>query len=258
MAEQKTIYYSNELNDEFSGIKKQEYQLESNYKYIHNNIFWRFFAFIVYRLVMTPVAYLYMKFKFDIKIVNRKAMKGYRNSGVFLYGNHTNIPADAYIPNLITFPQRSYVIVNSQNVAKKGTRTFMKMVGALPIPDSFKGMRSFIEAVEKRSVTDNAIIIYPEAHVWPYYTKIRPYKSTSFRYPVQFSDPVFAFTTTYKKRKHRKAPKIIVYLDGPFFVNTEIPENLRKDDLRDKVFNAMEERSKNNDVEVIKYVKKEV
>ena len=255
--EQKVFYYSDELNDEFSGIKRKKPNLGENFTYIHKDIIWLFFKFIVYRVFVTPFAYFYLKLKFHYKTVNKKVLRGYRRSGYFMYGNHTNVPADAFIPNMLTFPQNSYVVVNSENLAVKGTRNLMMMLGALPIPDSFNGMKNFLDALEKISVKKNAIIIFPEAHIWPYYTKIRPFKSTSFRYPVQFDDPVFCFTTTYQKRKHSKKPKMVVYVDGPFFVNYELAESKRKEDLRDRVYQKMCERSENSNLEIIKYVKKE-
>jgi hypothetical protein len=59
-----TIYYHDEQNDEFSGIKRQPKFIADDYCYINNNIFFRIGRFFVYRVVMTPVAFLYMKFKF--------------------------------------------------------------------------------------------------------------------------------------------------------------------------------------------------
>ncbi len=34
MKEEKVIYYSDELNDEFSGIKEKDFKLNDDYKYI--------------------------------------------------------------------------------------------------------------------------------------------------------------------------------------------------------------------------------
>lgn len=254
---EKVIYYHDELNDEFSGIKRNKAILKENFKYIHDGIFYKIGEFFVYWIVMKPIAFIYMKLKYHLKIENKKILKSYKKKGYFMFGNHTNIPGDAYIPNLLNYKKKVSVIVNSENLAVKGTKTFMKMVGALPIPDDFKLMRKFIDAVEKKSVNGNCIVIYPEAHVWPFYTKIRPFKSTSFRYPVQFDDPVFCFTTTYQKRKRGNKPNITVFIDGPFFTNNQLDIAKRKDDLRNKVYDSMVSRSKENTIEIIKYVKKE-
>lgn len=80
--------------------------------------------------------------------------------------------------------------------------------------------------------------------------------STSFRYPVKYDVPAFCFTNTYHKRKNGKV-QIITYIDGPFYPNKEMPSKERIQDLRDRVYNTMVERSKLSDYEFIKYIKKE-
>ena len=81
-AVQNTIYYHDEQNDEFSGIKRQPKFIADDYRYINNNIFFKIGRFFVYRIVMTPVAFLYMKFKFRHKIVNKQILKPYRHHGL--------------------------------------------------------------------------------------------------------------------------------------------------------------------------------
>ena len=98
-------------------------------------------------------------------------------------------------------------------------------------------------------------MIYPEAHIWPFYTKIRPFADSSFRYPIQYGCPVFCFTNTYQKRRFSKTPRIVTYVDGPFFPNENLDRKEKQADLRNRVYEAMCERSKMNNVELIKYVK---
>ena len=43
MKEQKTYYYSDELNDEFSEAKIEARVIDENYKYLHKNIFWNLY-----------------------------------------------------------------------------------------------------------------------------------------------------------------------------------------------------------------------
>ena len=85
------------------------------------------------------------------------------------------------------------------------------------------------------------------------YKKIRPFKSVSFKYPIELDKPVFCITNTYQKRGKDKV-KITSYIDGPFFVNKDLEtKQEQKKDLRDRVYNQMVERSKNSDFEFIKY-----
>ena len=116
-------------------------------------------------------------------------------------------------------------------------------------------MKNFLSYIDYRIGKNNSITIYPEAHIWPYYTKIRPFKSVSFKYPVKLNKPVFCITNTYQKRKNNKV-KIISYIDGPFFKNNELTSKEAEQDLRNRVYEKMVERSKNNNIEIIEYRKK--
>ena len=76
------------------------------------------------------------------------------------------------------------------------------------------------------------VVIYPEAHVWKYYTKIRPYPSTSFKFPVHCNVPAFCMTTTYYKRKLGKKPGIVVYIDGPFMLDNNLTKTIYIENFR--------------------------
>ena len=116
--------------------------------------------------------------------------------------------------------------------------------------------KKFNQAIEHILSKDNPILIYPEAHLWPYYTKIRPFDNKSFRYPVNLNKPVFTFTTTYHKRKHSKKPKIVIYVDGPFYPDRSLDKKSAMQKLRDEVYQKMCERAKLSDYEFVKYVKR--
>ena len=256
--EEKIIYYSDELNDEFSGIIRKDPEIGKDFKFIHKNIIWNFFAVLLYRLIVFPIDIIYMKLKFHHKTIGKEKLKGLKGK-YFIYGNHTQAPGDGFVGPKCIFPRKPYTVVSPANLAVKGTQTFMMMVGALPIPNDIHALRKFQEAVEYYYNKKHPIIIYPEAHIWPYYTKIRNFKSVSFRYPVKLNAPVFAFTNVYQKRKFSKKPKMITYIDGPFYPNEDLPNKDRVEALRNDVYNIMVERAMKYSTYEYKYhyVKKE-
>ena len=251
----KTYFYSDELNDDFAFayVKKQK-QIEDNYRYISHNIFFMILEFFVYRIIMTLIAIFSCLHK-RVKIKNRKIVRK-AHGKYFLFGNHTQIPDDAYIPNLIGFPRKSFIIVNPDAVSFKGFEWFVKMSGSLPVPSKISGLKNFMNAIERRIDHHHPIVVYPEAHIWPYYTKIRPFKSTAFRYPIKYDVPAYCFTTTYQKRKFSKKPKITVYVDGPFYPKQDLHGKEQEIELRNQVYNCMVERSKNSTYEYYKYYKR--
>ena len=49
--------------------------------------------------------------------------------------------------------------------------------------------------------------------------------------------------------------KIVIYIDGPFFTDKTLNKKDAKEKLRNEVYNVMNGRSKNNNIEIRKYEK---
>lgn len=252
------IYYSDELNDEFSGSNITPRVIDENYKYIHKNIFWNIQAFLLQNVLSVPLKYLYAKLKLKIKYVGKEKYKPFKKQGYFIFGNHTQVFADTFITSNGNYPKRNYFIVNPENVSMKFLGNTVEMLGAIPIPSDLKAMKNFLETIKYRIKKGNSITIFPEAHIWPYYTKIRPFKAVSFKYPVQLNVPSFCVTNTYQSYgKNNDKVRLVSYIDGPFYPDKNCKTMKEKQqNLRDKIYNQMCKRAENSNVEVIKYIKK--
>ena len=254
MAKEKIIYYSRD-DEEFSGITKKTIAIDKRFKFLHKNIFWRIAAFIVYRIIMTPFAFIYCKLKFSLKTVGREKLRKFK-SGCMMYSNHTLMAGDAFLPHITALPKTNSVIVNADNVSTPGTKNFIMMCGAIPIPTDFQAYRAFMNAVEKRLLEHACVTIYPEAHIWPYYTGIRKFSDSAFRYPVKYDVPIFVSTTTFQKKKHGTTPRVTVYIDGPFYAEGDDARAKAKY-LRDKAYETLCLRSEKSTYSPIAYIKKE-
>lgn len=253
--ERKKIYYTDELNNEFSTAVINTKTIDGTYRYIYKGVWKKLTHFFWYRIVATPFAYLYLKLYFGHRIVNKGVLKSAKDTGCFLYGNHTHFMADALIPTFVSMPKDMYVIVHPDNVSMPFLGRITPSLGALPLPDDAEAGKNFIQAIETRISEAKAVTIYPEAHIWPYYTKIRPFVDSSFRYPIKCNVPVFCFTNTYQKRRFRKTPRIFTYVDGPFYPDENLSGKKQRRELRDRVYETMVHRSQNNNVELIEYIR---
>jgi len=253
----KTIYYRDELNDEFSGVSRNTKVIDDKYKYLPKCWLWKACRFVVYRLVMTPFAHIYMKLKFGHKVIGKKSIKESRGKGIYVYGNHTLMAGDAFIPNIVCMPRDVYMLVHPDNISLPILGECVKMCGALPLPSTAGATRGFMSAIDTVISKGKVVQVYPEAHIWPYDTKTRPFKSVAFKYPVKSGAPVYAITNTYHKKKIGKTPKVITYVDGPFFADMTLPLKERQETLRDKVYEIMCSRAKTSTYEAIEYVKEE-
>ena len=257
MEEKKTIYYKDELNDEFSSAKIVPIKIDGNYKYNRNSL-WNLCSLIAQNVLSMPIKIGYAKIKFRIKYIGKEKLKKYKKEGYFVYVNHTQEFADTFIPSIPIYPKRNFLIVNPENISMKFLKNIVEMLGAIPVPGDKESMKNFLEIIKTHIGKGHSITIYPEAHIWPYYTKIRPFKSVSFQYPINLEKPVFCMTNTYQSYgKNNDKIKIVTYIDGPFFSNTELPKKEQKEELRNRVYNCMVERSKNSNIEYIKYVRRE-
>lgn len=253
----KTVYYRDERTDEFSSAEITPKVIDEHYRYIDSRPLWKLGRFVAYRLIAMPIAFLYCKIALHSSFRNRAVLKTAGDKGCFVYGNHTQQVGDPFLPNLALFPKSVYMIVHPNNVSMPVLGRITPWLGALPLPSNLKAMRNFRDAIRTRIEEGCCVMVYPEAHIWPYYTGIRDFPATSMKYPVELDAPSFALTTTYHRRPFGRKPRTVTYLDGPFYPDTTLPPRARAQALRDVIYETMVSRSRESDCEYIRYVKKE-
>jgi 1-acyl-sn-glycerol-3-phosphate acyltransferase len=213
-----TIYYSDLLNDDFGSTIK-EIPLPRHYKYYSENLINHFIDFIIYRVFVRPIALLYNKIKFHQKFVNKKLLKKVKG-GYFIYSNHTAFAGDAFTPNILEFKRKNYIVVGRETASLTSIIYLLRTLGAIPLSNNMSDMKQYFNCIKKRS-KNSSITIYPEAHIWPYYTDIRPFSSEAFKYPAKFNKPIFTLTNCYQKKKFGKRPRIISIINGPYYPKKE-------------------------------------
>lgn len=256
MDHRKIIYYEDELNDEFSTAVIEPRTIDGDYIYDRHGALHAFTRFFWYRIVATPLAILYVKLSLHQRTVGREKLRPFRKTGVYLYGNHTQAVGDPLTPNVFCFPKRVSFIVHPNNVSMPVLGRINPSLGAIPLPDTREAYRNFLSCISGRIEHGHAVVIYPEAHIWPYYTGIRPFLDGSFGYPAKNGTPVFCFVNTYQRRRFGKKPRMVTYIDGPFYPDMSLSLRERRQKLRDEVYARMCERAKQSDVEIIRYIKK--
>ncbi len=256
MERRKVIYYTDLQNDEFSKAQITPKVIDGSYRYCYDSAWKAFTHLFWYRGVFTLPAILYTKLVFGQRTVGGEKLKPYAKQGYFLYGNHTQDLGDAFLPNTLNLPKHNYMIVHPNNVSMPILGRLTPSLGALPLPGDLAANRNFTAAVARRIAEGHCVVIYPEAHIWPYYTGIRPFSDASFIYPVKGNTPVFCFTNTYQKRRCRKRPRIVTYVDGPFFPDGSLGVRDRRKALRNAVYETMCRRAEASDAVVIQYIPK--
>ncbi|HHU97385.1 MAG TPA: 1-acyl-sn-glycerol-3-phosphate acyltransferase [Petrimonas sp.] len=200
-------------------------------------------------------AYLYCKFGLHITVVGREKFAEAGSSGFFLYGNHTLGMGDVFLPVHACNSKRVFTVASTANLGIPVVGKWLPCLGALPIPNGIKGMAEFRAAVNERIAQGCCVTLFPEAHLWPYCTFIRPINRTAFRFPVENRVPAFGLTVTFQKKRFGKKPKITAFVDGPIVPNAGLPPKEQAADLQTKVTETMKSRAKANTYTYINYIK---
>ncbi len=233
-----TFYYKDELNDDFATTVKTTNPLPKTYKYVNKSIIFRVISFVLYYLIVKPLAYIYVKIKFHHRIIGKKKLKGIPG-GFIIYGNHTTLVGDAFIPNILTYKQRNYIITGEQASSLHAILPLMKALGNIPLGQTRSQSLHMAKCVKTRLSEGACITVYPEARVWPYYTGIRPFGDESFMLAASNRAPVIAMTTCFAKKRIGKKPKIITVIEGPFYPKEDMCAKDNAKYLHGLVYEAM-------------------
>jgi len=247
----KNIRYYKSYSDDFYQTDK-EYKLDENYRYIDERLFYRIGSAAIYILAFL-ISEIYCRVFLHVKFVGSNKLKKEKR-GFFVYGNHTQPMGDVFNPALACFPKRIYTVVSVANMHLPVIGKLVKPLGAIPVPSKISQLKHFKDAVTYRYKEGRPIVIYPEGHLWDYYTGIRDFNATSFRYPAELFSNIYTLTSTYQKRKFGKKPRITIYVDGPFSSNAPTLRE-RANELQIKCADKMKERAKYSNYEYVEYKK---
>lgn len=261
--EERVFCYTSEEDDPIKTDeqeKKIEVGLPEGYEFIPKNVFVRIWSAILYR-VFWIFGQWYERHYWQAKFYGREKLKKAKGKGYVIYANHTNPFHDVFGP-AVAADRRIFTIISPVNLKVPGIGKFLPLIGGMPLGKTKAEKKAFHEAIDKRLAQKKCVVIYPEAHVWPYATNIRkfPAGDRSFVYASRNNLPIFTMTTTYHKRKNKKhgdLPRMDVYLDGPFFPDKNKSEDENRANLAQEVYESMVKYSKKSTYDYFKYIKKE-
>ena len=249
----KTIYWSDELNDDFDETLGERPEVPSNYHYLRR---FHVSSWLAYYFFAKPIMGIYCLFH-GIRVKNKEVLKKLKHTGYFLYSNHVAI-TDVFKFACFAIPfKRVNIIGYSDALSLKMIRPLMRALGYLPIPSDIDNLKKMKEAIQALVNKKEIVLIYPEAHIWPYYTKIRNFKDVSFSYPAEMNKPVLPAVTIWRGKPNKK-PKQTIVFGKPIYPNPELTPLENKKYLHEECLLQMKEiASKYEQVEYIKYIKKD-
>ena len=252
------LYYHDPQNDDFTHHSAPlNKKVDKNFRYEHRNIFFRAGSFLLYYLVAFPVLWVYCKLRYGVKVRGKKNLRAVKG-GYVLYCNHTNVMDVAFTFVFATFPKRSLIVCSPNVVGMPGIRHIVKMLGALPVPGDLAALKQFMRMIDRKLAAGNAVVVMPEAHIWPYYTGVRDFPKTSFSYAAKNRVPAVPMSVTYRRpRGPFKAwmkPRVNITIGQPipFDASRSAAENAQA--MRDQTYQFMCENARKDNVALYEYI----
>lgn len=255
------LYYNDERNDDFTDYKAPlDRPVDKTYRYESRNPFFRFFSFVLYYLIAVPVLWIICLFANGIRVKGRKNLRSVKG-GCVIYSNHVHTLDCAFALVCAAAPRRCYIVCNPDAVHMPVVRHIVKMLGALPVPDDFAAFKNFTKAVDNNLKKGRTLVVMPEAHIWPYYTGIRPFSSTSFSYAAKNNVPAVPVCVVFRKpkgpfKKYLK-PRATIKVGKPVYPEENLSVKANASAMRDAVYDFMVEASRHNETALYDYIKTE-
>jgi len=249
MEKHRYFYWYDEVNDDFANNGIDTNETPEDYEYYPKSRVYRFFHPIC-NAIMLMFLIVVNALTDGYRLHNVKVLKNRkdRKKGYFVFANHTTWIGDAVIHPTVSIPRQVYTVVHPDAISIKGASTAIRMLGATPKPYCRKTYIRFIEAMKRMYNEGNPVVIYPEAHIWPRYNKIRNFPDVSFGIPARLGAPCFVKSTVY--RKNRKGHTYSeVYYDGPIYPDSQLPLKEAQKKLRDDVYDILCQRTADSELD---------
>lgn len=253
----KRTYYYHKPTDDVVDSHDQNFSLPDDYVILPNSRGAKIWSAIA-RPLAAGFGWIVFRFFDNVKVIGKEKLKQV-DGGYFVYGNHTRPMGDVFT-SLTIFPIKNfYAIAGQANWGIPFIGKYLVRYGGLPVGKDVKQSIKLIKAIQT-VIKDKKgeVLIYPEAHVWPYYTKIRPFDATSMHFPVQLNAPSFVMTKTYHKRRFIKRPRAVIYIDGPFYPDQTLSRKEAQNKLHNEIQKTLIDRAKLSDYEYCQYIKNKV
>lgn len=211
-----------------------EFNIDENYEYVpkKDSIFSICSDFIYYGIAY-PILKVLTKIIYDLKIEGQENIEDLED-GAISVSNHV-LFLDCAMIGLAFKDKKIYYTTQEESFKMPFVRKLIKLLRAIPIPESIENKKYFIKAVGNLLKEKNIVHVYPEASLWPYYPKIRNFKNGAFDMAVRNQVPVVPCVFTFReptgirklfKRKKDVTLKLLkpVYSDSDKYIKQQVEE----------------------------------
>ncbi len=219
------------------------YKVDENFAFINKNIFFRIGSTVLFYLVAIPLLDIVARLWFGLRIKGHKKLR-YIKGGAVTVTNHIHL-LDPPMVAFGLFPKKAHMATLRATFEIPVIRWLVRMLGGVPIPETPKALNSFMESMRQELVAGRIVHFYPEASMWPWHDKLRPFKNGAFNLAIRSGVPVVPMVFKFRKAWWpfsliRKKPLVTLEVGDPQPLPSEGSDKQRIHILRDQTFECMQ------------------
>lgn len=238
------IYNENEHIIDMEAWEPLDFKIDESYKYVPKSKIFEKCSHLLYYGVAVPVLYVLTKVIYDLKIEGKEHLRDLEGGAVSV-SNHV-LFLDCAMVGLAMDDKKIFYTTLEDSFKIPVVRKLIKLLRALPIPKENKNKPHFMNAVDEILQNGDVVHFYPEASLWPYYDKIRNFKTGAFRFAIRNDVPIIPMVFTFRRpgvirRRFKKKPDVTLTILEPIKGDGNNEDTRQKiNSLRREVYEAME------------------
>ncbi len=221
-----------------------EFNIDENYEYVPKSKVFSLLSNGLYYGIAFPILKVLMKIVYDFKIEGKENIRNLKEGAVTV-SNHV-LFLDCAMVGLAYGVKKVYFTTLEGSFKIPFVRKLIKLLRAIPIPESIKNRGNFIKVVDNILREENSIHVYPEAAMFPYFDKIRHFKNGAFDFAVRNNKPIVPMVFTFREPKgirkiFKKKKDVTLTVLEPIRQSEGENTKQRIEDLKNQVYNEMKE-----------------
>ncbi len=209
--------------------KFQDLKFDETYPYLDKSLKFKIWHFLIY-LTTWIAAFPVNRIRFGLRIEGSEKIRQNRKlfaNGVMTVCNHVHRWDMICVLQAMRFRKAWIPMWSEPFNGKDGF--LMKHIGGIAIPDNYKGLRKFDQALDELHTRKQWIHIFPESCSWPFYAPLRPFKTGAFNIAYKYSLPIIPMVISFRPRTGwrrffgKGEPLITIHVGDPIVPDLNAP-----------------------------------
>lgn len=214
--------------------KTKDIKFDDTYSYLDKSLKFRIWHFLIY-LTTWLAAFPVNRVRYGLRIEGRDKIRKNRKlfaNGMMTVCNHIGRWDMICVLQAMRY-RKAWIPMYAQPFNGKDG-FLMKHIGGIAIPDNYRGLRKFDQALDELHESKQWIHIFPESCSWNFYAPLRPFKTGTFNMAYKYSLPIVPLMITFRPRTgwrrffSKGEPLLTIHVGDPIIPK---PDATRKEEV---------------------------